>query len=92
MWLRFLVVAAVAVFLIPALQSIAIEFEAAELVLLIAFIIILFMIKALIVTELAVSDEWMTSIFTSLLTVIFVFIIQRVVSFFFENMEMFSFI
>lgn len=79
MWLRFLIVAVVAVFLIPALQSVAAEVEAGDLALLLAFLVILFLIKLLIIPELAVTDEWMSSIFAALLTVFITYFIERVV-------------
>jgi len=80
MWFRFLVVAVVAVFLIPALQSVAADVEAGDLALLLAFLVILFMIKLLIIPELAVTDEWMSAIFAALLTVFITYILDKLVT------------
>ncbi len=91
LWFRFLIVAAVAAFIIPALQSAAGYLQVGDLALLIAFIVILFMIKLLITTELVVADEWMNAIFISLLTVLIVYIIQKIIFDIFD-IEMFSFI
>jgi|GEM_PF-997123 len=91
LWLRFLVVAAVAAFIIPALQSAADYLQVGDLAFLIAFIVILFTIKLLITTELVVADEWMNAIFISLLTVLIVYIIQKIIFDLFD-IEMFSFI
>lgn len=83
--------AAVATFLVPALQSAANEIDAGDLVLLIAFIVIMFLIKVLIVTELVVSDEWLSTIFASIVTILILYILQRIVSEFWD-VDMFSFI
>jgi hypothetical protein len=90
-WLRFILVAAIAAILIPALQNAAGWLGARDLALMIAFIVIMFLIYLLIVPELTVADEWMTAIFASFLTVLVLYILERVVDVLF-NVQMFSFI
>ena len=90
-WLRFILVAAIATILIPALQTAAGWVEAGDLALMIAFIVIMFLIYLLIVPELTVADEWTTAIFASFLTVFVLYVLEKVVDVLFQ-MRMFSFI
>jgi hypothetical protein len=90
-WLRFILVAVIATLLIPALQAAAGYLDAEDLALLIAFIVIMFLIYALIIPELTVADEWMTAIFASFLTVFALYAVERVVEAMFQ-VSMFSFI
>ena len=90
-WLRFILVAAIAAILIPALQTAAGWAQAGDLALLIAFIVIMFLVYLLIVPELSVADEWMTAIFTAFLTVFVLYVLERVVDALF-NTQLFSFI
>jgi hypothetical protein len=90
-WLRFVLVAAIAAILIPALQTAAGWAQAGDLALMIAFIVIMFLVYLLIVPELTVSDEWMTAIFASFLTVFVLYVLEKVVYALF-NVRMFSFI
>jgi hypothetical protein len=90
-WLRFILVAAIAAILIPALQTAAGWIDAGDLALMIAFIVIMFLVYLLIVPELTVSDEWMTAIFASFLTVFVLYVLERVVDTLFD-MQLFSFI
>jgi len=90
-WLRFILVAAIAAILIPALQTAVGWVDAGDLALMIAFIVIMFLIYLLIVPELTVSDEWMTAIFASFLTVFVLYVLERVVDALF-HVQMFSFI
>jgi len=53
--------------------------------------VIMFLIYLLIVPELTVSDEWMTAIFASFLTVFVLYVLERVVDALF-HVQMFSFI
>lgn len=57
----------------------------------IAFIVIMFLVYWLIVPELTVGDEWMTTIFTSFLAVFALYAIERIAEAFF-GVTMFSFI
>jgi len=88
-WLRFILVAGVAAVLIPFLQALASTVSAGDLALLIAFIVIMFLVQWLIVPELTVGDEWMTTIFTSFLAVFALYIIERLVDWLF-NFRMFA--
>jgi hypothetical protein len=90
-WLRFILVAGISVILIPAFQSVANEVSAGDLALLIAFIIIMLLVRWLIVTELSVGDEWMTTIFTAFLAVFSLYIIEKIASWLFHY-QIFSFI
>ena len=90
-WLRFILVAAIAAIMIPALQTAAGWVEARDLALMIAFIVIMFLIYLLIVPELTVADEWTTAIFASFLTVFVLYVLEKVVDALFQ-MHIFSFI
>ena len=90
-WLRFILVALIATLLIPALQAAAGYLDAGDLALLIAFIVIMFLIYALIIPELAVGDEWMTAVFASFLAVFVLYVVERIVEAVFQ-VSMFSFI
>lgn len=90
-WLRFILVAAIAAIIIPALQTAAGWVQAEDLALMIAFVVIMFLVYLLIVPELTVGDEWMTAIFTAFLTVLVLYILERVVDALF-NTQLFSFI
>ncbi len=90
-WLRFVLVALIATLIIPALQTAAGWVDAGDLALLIAFVVIMFLTYFLIIPQLTVADDWMTTIFASFLTVIVLYIIERVVLDLF-NVSMFSFI
>jgi hypothetical protein len=84
-------VAAIAAILIPAIQTAAGWVDAGDLALMIAFIVIMFLVYLLIVPELTVSDEWMTAIFASFLTVFVLYVLERVVDTLFDT-HLFSFI
>jgi hypothetical protein len=90
-WLRFILVAGISVILIPGLQTAAGWVQAGDLALMIAFIVIMFLIYLLIVPELTVSDEWMTSIFAAFLTVFVLYALEKIVDALF-NVHMFSFL
>ncbi len=90
-WLRFILVAGISAILIPALQTAAGWIQMGDLALMIAFIVIMFLIYLLIVPELSVSDEWMTSIFAAFLTVFVLYILEKVVDALFD-VQMFSFL
>ena len=89
-WLRFILVAGISAILIPALQAGAGWLGMGDLGLMIAFIVIMFLVKWLIVPELTVGDEWMTTIFTAFLAVFVLYIIEKVVSALFD-FQLFSF-
>ena len=90
-WLRFILVAGIAAVMIPILQALANMVSAGDLALLIAFIVIMFLVQWLIVPELMVGDEWMTTIFTSFLAVFVLYVIERIAVWLF-NFEIFSFV
>lgn len=90
-WLRFLLVAGISVVIIPALQAAASAVSAGDLALLIAFIVILFLVKWLIVPELTVGDEWMTTIFTAFLAIFTLYTIERI-AFALFHYQLFSFV
>ena len=88
-WLKFILVAGIAAILIPVFQSLANAISVGDLALLIAFIIIMLLVRWLIVPELTVVDEWMTTIFTSFLIVFALYVIERTVLWLF-NYQVFS--
>ena len=90
-WLRFILVAAFAAILIPVFQSLASMVSAGDLALLIAFIIIMLLVRWLVVPELAVGDEWMATVFASFLTIFVLYVIERVAFWLFDY-QLFSFV
>jgi len=90
-WFRFILVAGISAIIIPAFQSVASSISAGDLALLIAFIIIMLLVRWIIVPELTVGDEWMTNIFASFFAVFALYIIERLASWLF-NFKIFSFV
>lgn len=90
-WFRFFLVAACATVLIPFLQSGARVVGAEDLGLLIAFIIIMLLIRFIVMTELTVVDEWMSTVLTSTLVVVMLYVIERLADFLFD-VKLFSFL
>jgi len=90
-WLRLILVAGIAAILIPVFQSLANAVSAGDLGLLIAFIIIMLLVRWLIVPELTVGDDWMATIFASFLTVFALYVIERL-AFWLFNYQVFSFV
>jgi hypothetical protein len=76
--LRILVVAIVAVIVIPVFRDAAGEFDLGDLGLLLAFVLLVIAIRFLIVDELTVSDEWLASIVIALIAVILIYAVDRV--------------
>ena len=76
--LRILVVAIVAVIVIPVFRDAAGEFHLGDLGLLLAFVLLIIAIRFLIVDELTVSDEWLASIVIALRAVILIYVVDRV--------------
>ena len=82
--LRVLVVAIIAVIVIPVFRDAAGEFHLGDLGLLLAFVLLIIAIKFLIVDELTVSDEWLASIVIALIAVILIYVVDRVADELFE--------
>jgi uncharacterized protein YggT (Ycf19 family) len=82
-WLRFILVAGIAAILIPILQAGANAIGVGDLSLMISFIVIMFLVKWLIVPELTVGDEWMTTIFTAFLAIFVLYFVERIAATFF---------
>jgi hypothetical protein len=76
--LRLVAVAAIAVFVIPVFRSIGAEFGLGDLGLLLSFVVLIVAVRFLIVDELTVSDDWLSSIGISLIGVIMIFILNEV--------------
>lgn len=76
--LRILVVAIIAVIVIPVFRDAAGEFHLGDLGLLLAFVLLVIAIRFLIVDELTVSDEWLASIVIALIAVILIYVVDRV--------------
>jgi len=75
--LRILVVAIIAVIVIPVFRDVAGEFHLGDLGLLLAFVLLVIAIRFLIVDELTVSDEWLASIVIALIAVILIYVVDR---------------
>ncbi|MEM4262810.1 MAG: hypothetical protein QW505_00200 [Thermoplasmata archaeon] len=90
-WLRFFLIAACATVLIPLLQVGAHWVGAGDLGLLIAFIILMLLVRFIVMSELTVVDEWMATVMTSTLVVIILYVIEKLADFLF-NVRLFSFV
>jgi len=76
--LRVLVTAIIAVLIIPIFRDAAGEFRMDELGLLIAFVLLIIAIRFLIVDELTVADDWLASIVIALVTVVLIYVVDKV--------------
>lgn len=76
--LRVLVVAVVAVIVIPVFRAAAGEFHLGDLGLLLAFVLLVVAIRYIIVDELTVTDEWLASIVIALFAVILIYFVDWV--------------
>ena len=90
-WVRFILIAICAIVLIPIFQTMTDWIGAQELGLMVAFILMMLLIRFIIMPELAVADEWMATVFSSFLIVIMLYIIERLSKELF-NLELFAFI
>ncbi len=73
---RVIAVAIVAVVAIPLLRSGAEQLQLGELGVLLAFVILIIVVRFLMVEELAVSDEWLASIAISLVGVVLIYVVD----------------
>jgi len=76
--LRILIVALVAVFVIPIFRNVADEFGAQELGLLFAFVVLVIVVRYVLVEEMTVSDEWLAAIVVSVIAVVMIYIVDEV--------------
>jgi peptidoglycan/LPS O-acetylase OafA/YrhL len=76
--LRILIVALVAVFVIPIFRDIAGELGAGDLGLLFAFVVLVIVVRYVLVEEMTVSDEWLAAIVLSLMAVVLIYIVDEV--------------
>jgi hypothetical protein len=75
--LRLLVVSLVAVFVIPVFGDATNQLHLAELGLLLAFVLLIFLIRFILVDELVVTDDWLASIVIALIGVVLIYIIDE---------------
>jgi len=76
--LRVLVVAILAVIVIPVFRNAADEFGLRELGLLLAFVLLIVAVKFIIIDELSVSDDWLAAIVVSFIGVVLIYIVDEV--------------
>jgi hypothetical protein len=76
--LRILIVAIVAVFVIPIFRNVAGEFGAGDLGLLFAFVVLVVVVRYVLVEEMTVSDEWLAAIVVSVIAVVMIYIVDEV--------------
>lgn len=76
--LRILVVAILAVFVIPVFRDAASQFDLGDLGLLLAFVLLIVAVRFIVVEELTVSDDWLAAIIVSFLAVVLFYIIEAV--------------
>lgn len=76
--LRVLVAAIIAVLVIPIFRDAAREFRLDDLGLLLAFVLLIIVIRFLVVDELTVADDWLASIVISLIAVVLIYIVDKV--------------
>lgn len=76
--LRLLVVSLVAVFVIPVFGNATDQLHLEELGLLLAFVLLIFLIRYVMVEELVVTDDWLASIVIALVGVVLIYIIDEI--------------
>jgi peptidoglycan/LPS O-acetylase OafA/YrhL len=76
--LRLLIVALIAVIVIPVFRNAANEFGLSELGLLLAFVLLIIAVKYIMIDELSVSDDWLAAIVVSLIGVVLIYIVDEV--------------
>ncbi len=76
--LRLVLVAVIAVVVIPVFRDAANEFDLGDLGLLFGFVLLIFIVRFVIVEELTISDDWLASIVISLLGVVLIYIVDEV--------------
>jgi hypothetical protein len=75
--LRILVVSLIAVFIIPAFRDAAASIDVGDLGLLVAFVLLVVVVRFILVEELAVAEEWLASIVISLIAVVLIYIVDE---------------
>jgi len=75
---RLLALSVLAVIVIPVFRDAADVFELEELGLLFAFVILIVAVRFLLVEQLPTADDWLTSIFISLVGVVLIYVIDKV--------------
>jgi hypothetical protein len=89
--LRLLIVALIAVFVIPFVRNLVDDVKIGELGLLFAFILLVVVTRYVLVDELPVSDDWLASLVISLLGVLMIYAVDEIAQQAF-NVEMLSLI
>jgi len=75
---RLMALSVLAVIVIPVFRDAADVFELEELGLLFAFVILIAAVRFLLVEQLPTADDWLTSIFISLVGVVLIYVIDKV--------------
>ena len=75
--LRILVVSIIAVVVIPIFRSVAEELSVGELGLLLAFVILIIVVRYVLVEDMTVSDEWLAAIVLSLIAVVLIYVVDE---------------
>lgn len=81
---RLLLVALLAVFVIPIFRSATNTFELGEIGLLLAFVILIIAVRYLMIDELSVSEEWLASIVVSIVGVLLIYAVDAVADWLFD--------
>jgi hypothetical protein len=74
---RLLALSVLAVMVIPVFREAADLFKLEELGLLLAFVILIVAVRFLLVEQLPTADDWLTSIFISLVGVVLIYLIDK---------------
>jgi hypothetical protein len=76
--LRILVVAILAVLVIPVFRDAAAQFDLGDLGVLLAFVLLIIAVRFIVIEELTVSDDWLAAMIVSLLAVVLFYIVEAV--------------
>ena len=76
--LKLVLVAVIAVVVIPIFREAAGNVDIGELGLLFAFVLLIVVVRFILVDELTVSDDWLAAIFISLLGVVFIYAVDQI--------------
>ncbi len=76
--LRMIVVAILAVLVIPVFRDAASQFDLGDLGVLLAFVLLIVAVRFIVIEELSVSDDWLAAIVVSFLAVIIFYVVEAV--------------
>lgn len=75
---RLLVVAVIAVFVIPVFREAAGQFHLGDLGLLFGFVLLIVIVRFVIVEELTIADDWLAAIVISFIAAVLIYLVEEI--------------